>query len=174
MIETEKKYKLTKQQFDELHKVFAEKHIKNVDIETNVLYDTDKVLRIRRIINSYGESFLLTFKDEATVVDGIKSRPELESFVSDDIFNILEGLGYNKSLVYDKNRLEFYNPDEAYIIYLDELPFGYYMEIEGTPEQIKEVEESLPFIPDTEIYSYPDLTKIYGKTNNGVVEARFP
>jgi hypothetical protein len=57
---------------------------------------------------------------------------------------------------------------------LDELPFGLYIEIEGTVEAIREIEKLLA-IGDLESVeeTYPQLTIKYGDEINGIVEARF-
>lgn len=57
---------------------------------------------------------------------------------------------------------------------LDELPFGLYMEIEGTLEDIDRAEKRLGLIEsEREPRGYPRLTIKYGKLVNGVAEARF-
>ena len=64
-------------------------------------------------------------------------------------------------------------PVEPYV--LDELPFGYYMEIEGDKEDILKVEKLLGADGlQPEPRGYPRLTQKFGKENkNGVFEARF-
>ena len=57
---------------------------------------------------------------------------------------------------------------------LDEVPFGYYMEIEGSMEDILVAEKLLgadKLEPETR--GYPRLTLKYGKNINGVFESRF-
>lgn len=181
MIEIEKKYKLTKEQFDTLRT-----HLQSrsffvwKDVEENILFeleDVDNVLRFRNVKNFYKnkvKSSVLTFKGKATVENGIKSRVEIETDVDSEVLNILTLSGLKRKIVYEKIRETFHSvhPLKADIC-LDELPFGYYMEIEGTEESIKEVEKTLPFTYDVENLSYPALTQIYGKSVNTAVEARF-
>ncbi len=137
-----------------------------------------RIRKVQRLLDgkpSHKNWTILTVKDKATVKeDGTKSRTELESSIKEEFVPALEILGFTLKLVYEKIRVE-YNPasPKRAIVCLDELPFGYYMEIEGTPEEIAYIEENMPFIPDTEMYSYPDLTTIYGKFVDGIMQARF-
>ncbi len=178
MIETEKKYKLDKAKYDKLFEAL-ESWLEDEYKEENILYNiaSPNVLRLRKIRGLLGNNIVATFKGQATVNgNGIKSRQEVEfSTQSSSVFDFIEALNYRKQLVYEKNRLDFECKNA--VISLDELPFGYYMEIEGTEEAIYELEgfftNTLGLSLDVEKYSYPDLTQIYGKTVNGVVEARF-
>lgn len=184
MIETEKKYKLTKDQFDSLIADFSPSYYTWKAKEENIIYNggtlSDKeVLRLRNvhILPPSKESFtsILTYKGLPTMhQSGVKFRVELETNVHKDFVPALECLGFKPVLVYEKIRTtcDKANPKYATVCF-DELPFGYYMEIEGTLEQIEEVEKSLSFKPDVEMYSYPELTHFYGKSVNGVREARF-
>ena len=57
---------------------------------------------------------------------------------------------------------------------IDELPFGLFMEIEASVKEIKRVEkllgaEKFPAVMET----YPSLTRQFGETKRGVIEARF-
>ena len=57
---------------------------------------------------------------------------------------------------------------------LDELPFGYYMEIEGEIDQILRAEKKLGATDlKSEARGYPRLTLKYGAENGSVIEARF-
>ena len=57
----------------------------------------------------------------------------------------------------------------------DELPFGLFMEIEGPEPDIRKVERQLAIKGlRSEHSTYPQLTERYGKSYNGVIEARFP
>lgn len=57
---------------------------------------------------------------------------------------------------------------------LDELPFGCFMEIEGSTEDILAAEKLLR-VEDVAVESgtYPGLTMKHGKDVGGVMEARF-
>ena len=85
------------------------------------------VLRLRNDINA-----CLTFKGPSILVDGIFSRQELEFTVSDfeTAKKFLEALGYVQILIYEKNRA-IYDLNDCHIM-LDELPYGDFVEIEGS------------------------------------------
>lgn len=184
MIEIEKKYRLDKESFESI-KGFLEKtngYFSWVDKEENILYSgvpEGKVLRVRNVNRllegkpGHKNWTILTVKDTPTMSeDGTKARKELETSINPDFIPALESLGYKPSVVYEKIRYEF-NPatHRKAIVCLDELPFGYYMEIEGTEEQIKEVEDMLEWdlSEDVEFKSYPQLTQeLWGSP-----EARF-
>ena len=82
--------------------------------------------------------------------------------------NIIEKLGYKLAIVYEKHRKAWHLGNVEVV--LDELPFGYYMEIEGAMEDILEAEKLLGADDlETEARGYPRLTLKYGKENkNGV------
>ncbi len=74
---------------------------------------------------------------------GFKVRREIETRVDDvrSLRDILIGLGYAATLRYEKVR-ETWRIGRA-VVCLDRLPFGRYVEIEGTPDAIRTVAESL-------------------------------
>lgn len=102
--------------------------------ETNLRFDTGgyslrnqhQVLRLRKDDQTH-----LTFKDQADLSQGIADRRELEITVNnfDMARSILEALGYHVFMIYEKYRTtyQFKNCE----IVLDELPFGFFVEIEG-------------------------------------------
>ena len=96
------------------------------------------VLRLRQ-----DEVAKLTYKADASMVDGIVTRFEAEVEVSDfaamDV--ILRRLGYEVALVYEKYRTT-YAIDDAEIV-LDELPYGNFTEIEADAATIERVIEVL-------------------------------
>ena len=85
----------------------------------------------------------LTYKADASMVDGIVTRFEAEVEVSDfaamDV--ILRRLGYEVALVYEKYRTTYALGDAE--IVLDELPYGNFTEIEGDVDTIEQVIETL-------------------------------
>ncbi|HAF62618.1 MAG TPA: class IV adenylate cyclase [Anaerolineaceae bacterium] len=117
--------------------------IKNRVHEYNLRFDTAKqdlrqnhqVLRLRKDSANH-----LTYKGASDNSEGIADREELEITVSDFGMtrSILEALGYTPFMIYEKYRTTYiYKECE---IVLDELPFGYFIEIEGTSvEKIKEI-----------------------------------
>lgn len=117
--------------------------IKNRVHEYNLRFDTAKqdlrqnhqVLRLRKDSANH-----LTYKGASDNSEGIADREELEITVSDFGMtrSILEALGYTPFMIYEKYRTTYiYKECE---IVLDELPFGFFIEIEGVSvETIKEV-----------------------------------
>ncbi|HTH51155.1 MAG TPA: class IV adenylate cyclase, partial [Pyrinomonadaceae bacterium] len=106
---------------------------------------------------------------------GFKQQTEFETEVSDvdAMENIIAKLGYTLAIVYEKHRKSWHLGNVEVV--LDELPFGYYMEIEGEKDEILKAERLLgaqDLTPETR--GYPRLTLKFGKENkNGVFEARF-
>jgi adenylate cyclase class 2 len=85
---------------------------------------------------------------------------------------ILDALGFKRLLVYEKRRQTFsLGPTEVMI---DELPFGMFMEIEGSEEDIDAAELTLGIrdLP-AEHETYPRLTEQHGERLGDVIEARF-
>jgi adenylate cyclase class 2 len=81
----------------------------------------------------------LTYKEDASVQEGVVSRTEIEVEVSDfDGMQIILGkLGYHPHMIYEKYRTT-YELDDAEIV-LDEMPYGSFVEIEGDREVIETV-----------------------------------
>jgi adenylate cyclase class 2 len=81
----------------------------------------------------------LTYKNSASVENGIISRFEAEVEVSDfdTMATILAKLGYSPYMTYEKYRTT-YELDGAEVV-LDELPYGNFVEIEGDADTIEHV-----------------------------------
>jgi adenylate cyclase, class 2 len=110
--------------------------------ERNVRYDdAERSLTPRGMVIRLREDqrIRLTYKDDGVVTNGINSRFEAEVEVSD--FNTMEmilgKLGFTPYMIYEKYRTTF-TLDGTEIV-LDELPYGNFVEIEGTVEQIEAV-----------------------------------
>ena len=176
--EIEKKYSLTVEQRDfarrqlELHKAVFER----ADFETNTLFRgglldlKPAILRLRETENRAW----LTYKESLPSASVVKRRIEHETEISDGkaARRIVESLGYKPSLVYEKRR-EIWHFGAAEIA-LDELPFGFYLEIEAAENEILLVEQTLNFADfAVEHEPYPALTAKFGRKTNGIVEARF-
>ena len=177
-IEIEKKYRLTNEQVrllaDTLPRVGASRV--GLEFEVNTLYrhpaidHQTSVLRVRRV----GERTILTFKQHLPTSTSAKYRREEETEVMnyDALAAILEVLGCAPALVYEKRR-ETWRLRDAEIV-VDELPFGWFMEIEGSEEAISEVEQLISIEGLTEeIATYPQLTLKHGKKQGERIEARF-
>ncbi len=146
-IEIEKKYRLDKKRLVELTTKLGElgAEFRSEVFEENYLHrggvidERGAVLRLRKI----GDKTLLTYKERLRNDSDIKHRIEHETTVADvdAMERIIECLGYKLSVVYEKHRKTWHFHDVEVV--LDELPFGLYMEIEGTVEAIVEAETLL-------------------------------
>ncbi|HEX8129569.1 MAG TPA: class IV adenylate cyclase [Pyrinomonadaceae bacterium] len=147
------------------------------EFEENTLYAGaglergNRVLRLRRI---EGGRAIFTFKESMTGSGGIKRRREDETAIEDPeaLAAILDALGYTPAAVYEKRRETWRMAGVEVVI--DELPFGQFVEIEGTEESILEAERRLELAATrAEPKSYPKLTLEHGARRGTVVEARF-
>jgi len=177
-IEIEKKYRLTAKQRDEVRKRLPTIGAKRAgeEFEENTLFAGDSidlsrsVLRLRRV----GKRAILTYKERFPTRSDIKHQREDETRVEDAeaMELILEGLGFTAALVYEKRR-ETWKLGKTEIV-IDELPFGLFMEIEGTEQAIREIESKLAIKGlKAELETYPKLTEKHGTDCGGVIEARF-
>ncbi len=178
-IETEKKYRLAPKRLEEIIDklvVLGAVYVKEV-FEVNYQHrggDMDErgaTLRLRKI----GDFTVLTYKERMKSDDGAaKRKMEYETSVSDVEATeaIIERLGYRLTAVYEKRRKYWLLGDVEVV--LDELPFGLYMEIEGTDEAIEKAAKKLGLKEiEREPRGYPRLTFKYGKMNGDVAEAKF-
>lgn len=177
-IEIEKKYRLSVEQkrfvLSALEEFQAE--FKGEDFEENTIYggsildEKFAVLRVRKTQNKT----ILTFKKSVQNDFPVKQRIEHETEVADakELEKIIENLGFAPRLIYEKRRKTW--RFRSVEIVLDELPFGEFMEIEGSITAIAEAEILLDFegFP-TEHATYPNLTRELGKENGDLIEARF-
>jgi adenylate cyclase class 2 len=177
-IETEKKYHLSPKRLEEITQKLAElgatfeKEVFEVNYQHRggEMDERGATLRLRKI----GDFTVLTYKEKIKTATGAKQKIEYETTVSDvdAMEKIIEHLGYRLTAVYEKRR-KYWHFDEVEIV-LDELPFGLYMEIEGTVEAIEKVEKMMGLKEiEREPRGYPRLTLKYGKMNGEVAEAKF-
>ncbi len=177
-IEVEKKYNLTKEQFEKTITALKESnaHYHGEEFEENTLFKgkalegKHTVLRLRRV----NQRAILTYKQRLHSDSPIKFQHEDETEIADaEAMNaILFSLGFIPSLVYEKRRKTW--DFESVEIVLDELPFGYYMEIEGEEDRITETEKLFGFDNfEAEEMTYPSLTLKFGRKNGDLIEARF-
>lgn len=177
-IETEKKYRLTERQRERILETLKEFNAIYVgeNFEENNLYGSEvlqekgAILRVRKI----GDKTILTYKQRIQHQFAVKQRIEHETAVEkgDELEKIIENSGFQKVLVYEKRRRiwQFRKTEVA----IDELPFGLFMEIEGSIADIAEAEtflEAEDFVVEHE--TYPRLTQKLGRQNGSFVEARF-
>lgn len=177
-IETEKKFTLSNDQREQVLaglKEFGAKYV-GEDFEENTLYrggvldQKSAVLRVRKI----GDKTVLTYKQRIENDSDIKRQIEFETIVekADELVSIIENLGFEKALVYEKRRQTW--QFRAVEIVLDELPFGQYMEIEGSITAIAEAEMLLDIENfEAENETYPHLTQRFGVVKKDIIEARF-
>ena len=177
-IETEKKFRLGTKRLEEITQKLVElgaTFVKEV-FEVNYQHrggemdERGATLRLRKI----GDYTVLTYKEKVKTENGAKHKIEYETNVSDveAAENIIDRLGYRLTAVYEKRR-KYWQYDDVEVV-IDELPFGLYMEIEGTEEAIAKAEKKLGLKPlEHEPRGYPRLTFKYGKMNGDVAEAKF-
>lgn len=115
---------------------------RNVRFDTgdNALLQKEELLRLRQ-----DTAVILTFKGPSEIdrVSEAKVREEIE--VEADDFDrlaaILKRLGYEPKQVYEKYRETFHLDDLE--ILLDEMPYGNFIELEGTEPDIKATAQAL-------------------------------
>ena len=101
------------------------------DTEDRQLTQTDRCLRLRRERTAERERLILTFKGPKEA-DDFKKRQEVNLVFSDveAVECLIEGLGYRRTLAFDKRRSVW--DLEGCEVALDELPLlGAFVEIEG-------------------------------------------
>jgi adenylate cyclase, class 2 len=181
-IEIEKKYRLDRKQRDRVAarlkesgaifagEAFEENFLHNFLHKGGDLKEKSAVLRLRKI----GDTTILTYKEKVREDFDIKHRLEYETKVSDVIATeqIIQALGFSLNVIYEKRRQTWHFEDVEVV--LDELPFGLFMEIEGTADAIEKTEKKLE-VGDLEPESrgYPRLTIAQGNKIGEVYEARF-
>ena len=177
-IETEKKYRLDAESRDTVIRALEDVGAEYIgrDFEENVIYTSDAlrksggVIRLRHV----GGRTLLTYKRRYPGLSDVKEQIEHETEVADTdaIRSILDELGIEPALVYEKHR-DTWKLRSVEVV-LDELPFGLFMEIEGSITGIKEAEillgiEGLEAVEET----YPRMTARLGIKKGDRTEARF-
>jgi adenylate cyclase class 2 len=178
MLEIEKKYRLSRERWDEiaasLNAIGA--NFVGEDFEENTIYGgealdrTGGIVRIRKT----QDRALLTFKRRVENQTDVKQQIEHETEVSDidAVAQILIELGLSPKLIYEKRRKTWRLRSTE--IVLDVLPFGLFMEIEGSITAIKEAEMLLGIENlETEHETYPRLTSRLGRQVGDKIEARF-
>lgn len=103
--------------------------------EYNLRFDTPEgglaqessMLRLRRDSNSH-----VTFKGPSTTLGGVLARQEIEFEVSNftSAQKLIEALGFRSKFIYEKYRTTY--GLNGLKVTLDEMPYGNFMEIEGT------------------------------------------
>ncbi len=177
-IEIEKKYRLTVAERERVLKRLDEVGAtgQGEEFEENTLYaggnlqERNCVLRLRRV----GERAILTYKERFSSSSAIKHQREDETQVENGeaMADILSALGFRPALVYEKRRGTWLIGSVEVVV--DELPFGFFMEIEGEEQAITEAEKLLNLENvEPKMDSYPQLTRQHGKRSGDMIEARF-
>jgi len=123
--------------------------------ETNLRFDTpdevlsrqNQMLRLRK-----SHTVTITYKGTMSIHDGVSHRQEIETEMGDFEIakSLLEALGYRVTRIYEKYRTEFLL--DGLTIALDELPYGNFVEIEGTgSEKIRQTAARLGLNPAVNI-----------------------
>ena len=177
MLEIEKKYRLTAKRRDTIAAALKEigAGFSGEDFEENTIYrggvlGDGAIVRIRRT----QDRSVLTFKRRLRNEADVKQQIEYETGISDAdaAAQMLLELDLRPRLVYEKRRKTWRFRDVEVV--LDELPFGLFMEIEGSIEGIREAEMVLGLEDlKTEHETYPQLTARLGKRTGEATEARF-
>ena len=177
-IETEKKYRLTSEQRGAIEERLRALGLspRPIEFEENTLYHGGRIdfggcaLRLRRV----NGRAILTLKQRLPGESPIKNQLENECEIGDPdrMDAILQALGFQPGLVYEKRRTRWQVGDAKVVV--DELPFGLFMEIEADEKEINRVEEllraqDLPAVAET----YPRLTIEHGTEHGDMIEARF-
>lgn len=126
--------------------------------ESNIVYDWPeavlrgqrKLLRLRQV----GANFTLTFKGPPET-GRHKTREEIEAITAQgqQLAAILDRLGLEPTLRYEKLRTEFQRAGEPGVATLDETPVGCYFELEGPPDWIDATAARLGFSHDQYVNS---------------------
>jgi adenylate cyclase class 2 len=177
-IEIEKKYRLTPALSEEIEASLREYSAEycgevleeNTLFSNEFLFQSGAIVRVRRT----GSGSTITYKQRQETKSDAKQHLEYESTVGDPgtVRTILELIGLRPVLVYEKKRKTYRLRN--IVVVLDELPFGLFMEIEGSLTAIAEAEMLLGIEElQVEYETYPRLTSKFGVQNGTVVEARF-
>lgn len=122
---------------EQLHDRVYEQNIR-YDLDDNSLTKRGVVVRLRQ-----DHSVKLTYKEPGNIERGIITREELEVEVSDfeTMEKILEKFGYTPAMTYEKYRTTYLWHGTQ--IMLDELPYGNFIEVEGSSDNIERVLDEL-------------------------------
>lgn len=112
------------------------------DNDSKIMDKKDARLRVREIKNTKENGKIYTefsYKRRIQAAGGIKKEEEVElSFdgYTDKLYKILQEMNFIPTTSYERYR-ETYMTEDGTKITLDEFPFGYILEIEGSEENIK-------------------------------------
>ncbi len=129
------------------------------------LWTRDEALRLRkRISKIYGEKrYILTYKGKRVFRNGVKSREEIEVYISDykAMSTILRKMGFTPFAVVEKERMIYRYKDSR--IFIDNVKdLGVYIEIEGSPQTLHEILGKIQFNYDIIEKTYLELLLAFG------------
>ena len=177
-LEIEKKYRLQSDDLERVRSSLAALGAEFVgrEFEENVIFSGEALRKAEAVvrIRTTDRRRVLTYKRRVPSEFAVKTQVEHEVDISDPVAaaSILAELGLTPWLLYEKYRDTW--KFKAVEIVLDELPFGLFMEIEGTVTGIREAEMLLEIENlDVEHETYPALTARLGSKVGDMTEARF-
>lgn len=177
-LEIEKKYRLTAHDLERVRSELLERgaEFAGREFEANHIFSGERLRETAAVvrIRTTESRVILTYKRRVPSEFDVKTQIEYEVEVSDadTAIAILNELGLRRWLLYEKYR-DTWNFKSVEIV-LDELPFGLFMEIEGTVTGIREAEMLLDLENlEVEHETYPALTARLGSKVGEVAEARF-
>lgn len=138
--------------------------------EKNILFDfpqhhLEKRGEALRLRTAQGKAWL-TFKGPVHGPGRIKRRKEYETLLDDvgAITEIIGALGLSECFVYEKYRAD-YSLDNL-TVSLDESPIGFFVELEGPPEEIESAARKLGLpMEDSISATYPRLYQLFRDEN---------
>jgi adenylate cyclase class 2 len=115
-------------------------------------------------VRSEGDENTITLKEKIGNDETVRQRKETEFKIEDldKMSYIIEKLGFDYVLIMEKYRIELTYKDSH--ICIDEMPFGFYVEIEGEETDINNIAHELGFKPEEKIIvTYWDLFEDWKK-----------
>lgn len=165
----EKEIKVKVENPEELLSLFDQKGIKKITegFQRTIRIDTPAMdlekrntfLRVRT-----GEKNIVTLKKKVESTEEVLERQELETEVKNPelLADVFAELGFTKRFIMEKYRINYEYKNTK--ISLDELPFGVFVEIEGEPDDIKNVSKELNLdLANRFTVTYWDLFEDYKK-----------
>lgn len=125
-------------------------------------------------VRAEGEENTITLKEKIGNDETVRQRKETEFKIEDldKMSYIIQKLGFDYVLVMEKYRIELTYKNSH--VCVDEMPFGFYVEIEGEEAEINLIAQELGFKPEEKIIvTYWDLFEDWKKdkriTNQNIV-----
>lgn len=140
--EIELKIALAKKEFQQFTK-----HLKNRQLEKTFGFFKEDFSNVKegvfprlKYIKGHVNKLVLTVKVKSTTNNRFFSRDEMEIEIQDtsqinELRLVIKALGYGKEIIFEKIRCNIVKDDM--VISFDELPFGYFVEFEGSPKAIE-------------------------------------